>query len=81
MEFIMSDKTFKYIVNLNERGDFFAHVEDSAEKEVYRIASSEQLSDLIECGYMEGFDDVQGLLDHLESLDLLPPNSTIEPFL
>jgi len=69
---------FRYVINLDERGEFWAHVEDLDGREVFRIASVEMLNDIIEMGYMEHSEDAEGVGYYLRKvLNLIPADSTI----
>ena len=72
-------KDFLFRVDLDERGEFKAAVEDpETEEDVFSI-DTETLSELIEDGFMRSKEDLKGLQDHLTSLGILPKESVIVP--
>lgn len=77
----MSEQPYTYNVNLNERGCFFAHVEDPDGKEIFRISDQEGLQEMIDDGFMRSFDDITGLSQYLQDLDFIPPGTCLVPHL
>lgn len=74
-------KTYYYIVDLDERGIFKAHVECAkTEKEIYSIdsqVSEDGLIEIIEDGYMDNIHDMDGLTDYLVELGILSKGDEI----
>lgn len=68
---------FIYCINLNERGYFFAHVENEKGKEVFRIPSHESLVDIIDLGFMRHRKDTVGLTEYLRDLGCIPLDSEV----
>lgn len=67
-------RQFKFIVDLDERGEFNFHVEDEGEKIVYE--SHNDLGDLdtstiFQDGFMKDAGDLAGLRDYLASLGIM----------
>ena len=56
---------YYYIINLNERGDFYAHVEDERGKVIYEIDYNEMEFLTRWGGYMDYVEDVAGLEEFL----------------
>ena len=64
-------KTFEYFINLDERGSFNADVRTETGKTVYEIANVEELTDVIETGYMKNSKDLKGLKEYLVLLGIM----------
>ncbi|MBW4048082.1 MAG: hypothetical protein HIU89_09125 [Proteobacteria bacterium] len=77
-------KLYGYSINLDERGEFYADVRDSASGEsVYEFGSSKE-GDYgaiweIDDGYMKDKNDTQGLLEMLVQNGVVPSGSTLLP--
>lgn len=75
---------FLYIIDLNERGFFKAHVEDkNSSKTFFSFGneSEEELEDgisMIEDGYMKNVEDVDGLKYYLIECKIIPIDATLE---
>ena len=69
-------KTYYYIVDLDERGTYKAHVEDSVGKIIYEISNEDEEGNtsplwLIEDGFIKNTLDMQGLWEYLFGLQIL----------
>lgn len=62
---------YKYVIDLDERGEFQAHVEDEDGDTIWSITSMEHANQLIEDGFISDTDDRDGLLDYLKSIDII----------
>jgi hypothetical protein len=60
-------KHFKYYINLDERGEFFADVRDKKEKTVFEIHGFE----IFEDGFMRHKKDIISLQQHLINLGII----------
>lgn len=74
---------YAYHVDLDERGVYYAHVEDSEGKTVFNVNNENEDGEsgeisLIEDGYMRHAEDMSGLLEYLQNMGILPPYSTLE---
>jgi len=69
---------FLFVVDLDERGEFRAHVEAEDGTTVYELQSDPdgELHE-IEDGVMEDKDDLDGLEEHLQNLKIIPKHSRI----
>lgn len=73
-----------YVIDLDERGIFKAHVENQNGKEVFSLSNEDEGGwpkgdlDLVEDGYMRHARDINGLLEHLQEVGLAGPRSTLE---
>lgn len=72
--------TFEYVIDLDERGDFRAHVEDQNGNVIFEIEGIDDLESLIEDGFMKHKNDTDGLLQHLQDIDILDKNDILESF-
>lgn len=74
---------YSYVVNLNERGCFSASVYDSNEKSVYEVRGGDELgedeSSLVDDGFMDHMEDLEGLTSYLQSLSIIPAGARILP--
>ena len=66
-------KAFKYYINLDERGEFFADVRDSNGETVFEIHGF----DLFQYGILLDKYDVDKLTDYLVDLEILPLGSSL----
>lgn len=68
-------RKFTYHVNLDERGEFYADVRDSAERTVFEIGGEEgyPMAEMVEDGFMKHTRDLDGLHEYLRSLDIIGP--------
>jgi Zn-finger protein len=92
----MTEQTNKtkyiYVIDLNERGYFNAHVENWQGKEVYSLSNCHVIFDdetgdeigeeygnldLVDNGYMKYWQDVKGLLEYLIDMKVIPAGSTL----
>jgi hypothetical protein len=80
------DPEYKYIIDLNERGYFNAHVEDPSGKVIFEM-NNEELDDegkvsygglwLVDAGYMRGYNDVAGLESYLKQMEVIPQSAVL----
>jgi len=68
---------YTYQVDLCERDEFYAHVEDEGGNLVYAIDSLQHLEEMIIDGYMAHYADVQGLSEYLQSMVIMLPGSQL----
>lgn len=75
-----------YVIDLDERGYFNAHVENSNGKLIYDLSNENESEDgcviygelwLVEAGYMNHCKDVSGLHAYLKEMGIVRPNSTM----
>jgi hypothetical protein len=80
------DPEYQYIIDLNERGYFQAHVEDPSGKVVFEMSNEEIDAEgnitygevwLTEAGYMKHITDVDGLEVYLKQMEVIPPNAVL----
>lgn len=64
---------FEYFVNLAERGEFFADVRDPDGNTIYEINGF----DLVEDGFMDHSEDLDGLRDYLADMGIVSQAATI----
>lgn len=65
--------TFNYIIDLYERGEFKAHVEDANQKTVLEVDES-----LITDGWMKHIRDIVGLTEYLRYLKIMGNRDTLK---
>lgn len=70
--------TYDYVIDLDERGDFRAHVEDNEGDTVFEIEGIDDLESLIDDGFMKHKDDTDGLLKHLQEIGVLDQYAILE---
>lgn len=78
--------TYLYVIDLNERGYFRAHVEDPQGKVVFNLTNEDEETGrelggelwLVEDGFMKHIDDVNGLEKYLKSVQIMPSRSTLK---
>lgn len=75
--YAVEGSAFVYVIDLDERGSFRAHVEDSAGNTVFEIAAGTELeegeSSIFEDGFMKHNGDIRGLEKHLKDLQIITP--------
>ena len=64
---------YKYFINLDERGEFYADVRDPDGNTVYEIHGFA----FFEAGFMKHKDDLEGLEDHLHMQGVMPKGATL----
>jgi hypothetical protein len=62
---------YKYYVNLDERGDFNADVRAPDGTSVFEICDAEHLWELVDGGFMQNKEDLDGLMDYLCGIGIL----------
>lgn len=73
-----------YVIDLDERGLFKAHVENQNGKEIFTLSNEDEGGwpggnlGLVEDGYMRHAHDVRGLHEYLREVGLAGPRSTLE---
>lgn len=70
--------TYEYVIDLDERGDFKAHVEDYEGDTVFEIDGMDDLMSIIDDGFMKDKDDTDGLLKHLQEIGELGKDAILE---
>ena len=67
------ERGFKYYINLDERGEFYADVRNEDDDTVFEIKGYE----IFENGYMKHKNDLDGLKNHLVDLGVIEPRDYI----
>ena len=74
-------QTFVMIVDLDERGEFSAHVENDRGETVFEISDdptgADSLEWMIDAGYMSHKTDTGGLLEYMIEMGIVPENSSL----
>ncbi|MDK9702481.1 MAG: hypothetical protein OEL20_05025 [Sulfuritalea sp.] len=73
------------VVDLDERGSFCAHVENTNGKTVFQFSNEDEETGwpseeglwLVEDGFMKHARDIDGLHDYLKSIGIAQPSSTL----
>jgi len=72
---------YEYVINLNERGSFYADVRDERGKTVFEVRGGNELdsdeSSIVDDGFMRHFEDVSGLEDYLRELGVIGSLDTL----
>jgi hypothetical protein len=70
---------YTYTIHLDERGEFFATVDDADGQEVFRIADENgyPIAEMIEDGWMAHTTDTDGLAEYLADLGIIGPDDSI----
>ncbi len=70
---------YEYIVNKNERGEFYADVRDENGETVHEVRTDEECGGIfeIEAGYMKHPQDVAGLADYLRDIGVMRPGDCL----
>lgn len=71
----MRDEHYVYIIDIDERGEFRAHVEHVAQDGAGMIEID--VAELIESGYMKHKTDIDGLYEHLVDAGILTNDATL----
>jgi len=73
--------TFKYHINLDERGSFYADVRNQDGKTVFEIKAGDELgpdeTSIFEDGWMKHKDDLGGLKAYLVDLGIMSPSQKL----
>lgn len=73
---------YVYVINLDERGEFYADVRKGGEqgKTVFEIRSDEETGEvsLIEDGFMKHKKDLRGLAAYMADLKIMKPGDRLE---
>lgn len=74
--------TYLYIIDLDERGAFRAHVEHAQTGEVvYNIYGGDELepdeTNIVDDGYMRNYNDIDGLTNYLKMAGIMSANDTL----
>jgi len=67
-------KTYRYFINLDERGEFYADVRDENDNSIFEIKGFK----IFEDGWMRNKNDIKGLKGCLVDLGLLSDGDLIE---
>lgn len=74
--------SYTYHIDVDERGVFSAHVDDSQDKSVfsfhYGYGGDDDTFTIFDMGYMKHGEDVNGLHAYLKELGILPGNSSLK---
>ena len=74
--------TYKYFINLDERGSFLADVRNSKGKTVFEIKAGDELAEdetsIFDDGFMSHKNDLEGLETYLKDLSVIGASDTIE---
>lgn len=72
---------YKYYINLDERGSFFADVRNSNDKTVFTIKAGNELgpdeTSIFDDGFMKDKNDLEGLRKYLISLGIMREQQTL----
>lgn len=68
-----SVRTLEYVIDLDERGEFYADVREQNGNTIYAIHGFQ----LFEDGFMKNSRDIGGLMDYLQSLKVIGENDSI----
>ncbi len=75
---------YRYVIDLNERGEFRAHVEDPAGQSIYDIDNDGMNQEgpgglwLVEEGFIKSIDDISGLEKYLHDMNIIPRSASLE---
>jgi hypothetical protein len=71
---------FTYTIDLDERGDFKAHVDDGQGETVFSIGTEDgaSLAELIEDGFIKHGRDLAGLADYLKHVSIMTDDDRLE---
>jgi hypothetical protein len=80
---------YKYVIDLDERGQFQAHVEDHGGKTVWEVSYPEYYQDdetgeemenstIFDDGYMKNTEDVEGLENYLKQVGTMPQEAELK---
>jgi hypothetical protein len=80
---------YKYVIDLDERGQFKAHVEDHGGKTVWEVSYPEYYQDdetgeemenstIFDDGYMKNTEDVEGLENYLKQVGTMPQEAELK---
>lgn len=76
-----SPATYKYYINLDERGSFYADVRNENGKTIFKIKAGNELgpdeSSIFEDGWMKHKNDLVGLKNYLVHLGIMKPNQNL----
>ena len=64
---------YKYYIDLDERGEFFADVRNEAEQTIFEIKGF----GMVEDGYMKHKEDLNGLKDYLLDIEKMRVEDTL----
>lgn len=73
-------KNFLFVVDMDERGVFSAHVEDPKGKEVFSFSSEDEEDGelwIVRDGFMRHSTDIAGLEEYLVDLKIIPRGAVI----
>ncbi|WP_199032193.1 hypothetical protein [Ralstonia sp. ASV6] len=66
------ERTYGYIVNLDERGEFYADVRQEDGESIFEVRTEDDgTCDLVQDGFMDNVRDVKGLANHLREQGLM----------
>lgn len=68
---------FTYHIDHDERGDFYAHVEDEGGNCIYSIPDSDAMYQMVYDGFMKYTKDVGGLCEYLQHIGLISKDDTL----
>ena len=66
-----------YTVDLDERGTFASHIDDSAGREVFSMLAEGEELDLVEAGYLKHGRDLRGLTSYLREMGVMSAGDTL----
>jgi len=75
---------YTYVIDLNERGRFLAHVDNDRERTVFTLSNEDGQEScggalwMIEDGFMRHIHDVEGLEQYLKSIGIMPAHGRLE---
>lgn len=69
---------YRYFINLNERGDFYADIRNSKGKTVYEVKTDDLgVISQIEDGFISSVYDIKGLESYLKDIGVLKQNDLL----
>jgi hypothetical protein len=69
--------TYFYWIDMDERGEFSAHVDNPHGKTVFEIPDAEAMEDLIQDGFMRHTSDIDDLAEYLKDRGIMGKNDTL----
>jgi len=68
--------SYAYVIDINERGEYRAHVEDDNGKTVF-VIDLDDYPEWFEDGWMKHADDIHGLLEYLIDMAIVPKTASL----
>jgi hypothetical protein len=74
-------KTYEFIVDLDERGIFSCHVDDPEGKDVWSASTEDEVEGEfwpVRDGFMKHTEDMKGLENYLKSMKIMPKDAVLK---